>query len=324
MSNISLFQYSLDNPEKYIEDFYKKESVIIPLTKDSSNNLIKNNQEIINNITSFETALKANNQSMIEWIINNMINLLKTKWINNSEFTNYWGIYDMSYSSYQNLSIDEKKDFLREITQKYLDDRHSMYLQHWYTNTTLQVRSDSVSHKRSWWLWNAKVVSILESDYNFNRFTSNQNNLEDFLSSNRWYLLPDWDWKVLFKELINTMSLNFEWSINHQNKFPDFTIKIWNHIFIWEHKHMKEGWWWQNKQIVEIIDLIKGQENKTNIHYVSFLDWVYFNRYSNDFLDAKTLSQKKQIIENLEINQKNYFVNTQWFIKLLDKYFELV
>ena len=100
----------------------------------------------------------------------------------------------------------------------------------------------------------------------------------------------------------------------------DFCIKLWEHFFIVEHKHMKEGWGWQNKQIVEIIDLIWWKE-EWNIHYVSFLDWIYFNRFISNSIDSKTMEQKEQIEINLRNNDKNYFINTEWFIKMLDIFF---
>jgi len=80
MNNIELFNYSLTHPEKYTEIYYEKESLIITKTKNQENKLIKNNRAIIKNITSYEVALKAWNEQMMKWIINDLIKLLETKW----------------------------------------------------------------------------------------------------------------------------------------------------------------------------------------------------------------------------------------------------
>ena len=78
-----------------------------------------------------------------------------------------------------------------------------------------------------------------------------------------------------------------------------------------EAKHMKEGGGAQNKQIVEIIDFIKHQEDSDDLHYVTFMDGVYFNKFSKAHIQQnKIRRQKEDIVKNLEKNKNNFFVNT--------------
>jgi hypothetical protein len=215
----------------------------------------------------------------------------------------------MSYSSYESMPYWTKVEFLKFIIPEYIKNRHMMYKNHWYTATTLQVRSDSVAHKRSWWLWASKVSSILETfgiqkhDWDY----------ESLLTVDHYYILPDKDGKKKFNFLKDKLNIKFSWSEDKQWKATDFLIKHDWKIYIVEHKHMKEGGGWQDKQIAEVIDFVKHSDD--DICYVSFLDGVYFNKFWND-TDPKTVEQKVQIMRYLEQNKNNYFVNTQWFVKL--------
>jgi len=100
---------------------------------------------------------------------------------------------------------------------------------------------------------------------------------------------------------------------------PDFLIKHEADIFIVEHKHTKEGGGGQDKQINEVISLISFSENNPKIHYISFLDGIYFNLFANTkyLSKGKISNQLKNIKQNLNRNKQNYFVNTAGFKKLL-------
>jgi len=96
-------------------------------------------------------------------------------------------------------------------------------------------------------------------------------------------------------------------------------IKNGENIFIIEHKHMKEGGGGQDKQINEVIFFISFSENNSKIHYISFLDGIYFNLFANKkyLKKGKIVNQLKNIRQNLKRNKQNYFVNTNGFNKLL-------
>lgn len=321
INNIELFKFSLDNLEEYFETYYEKENFI--LNNDGSlNELIIQNNKMLEYIEQYYKLLTSNqlNELKEKDIVLNMISILdNTYWINNSEFTNYWWIFDTSYSSYTWFAQEEKFDFVKNILPKYIENRHLTYRKYWYSPVSLQVRFDSTANKRSADLWNKKVEALLREN-NFVKFWNNENStLEDFLKSNRWFLYADKDWKKMFTELLKQKQITFEWSTKLQDKYPDFCLKIWNKIFIMEHKHMKEGGGWQNKQIAEIIDLINFSETNPDIHYVSFLDGVFFNKLSNkNNFDPKTKAQVEQIENALKNHKQNYFLNTKGFLKLIN------
>ena len=96
-------------------------------------------------------------------------------------------------------------------------------------------------------------------------------------------------------------------------------IKNGENIFIIEHKHMKEGGGGQDKQINEVISFIGFSESNSRIHYISFLDGIYFNLFANKkyLHKGKILNQLSNIKINLKRNKQNYFVNTSGFKKFL-------
>ena len=76
----------------------------------------------------------------------------------------------------------------------------------------------------------------------------------------------------------------------------------------------------QNKQIVEVAYFIKFSEDNQNIHYITFLDGEYSNRLFNSQMQKIKL-QRKDIIDALNNNPNNYFLNTQGFKNLLENIF---
>jgi hypothetical protein len=311
MKNIDLFFECLKYPEMYIEKAYQKELLIITKDKREINTLIEANNEIIEKITAYKVAFEYKNNTLCDDIIERIIFLLNTNEINNTEFTNYWGVHDISYSIYNKFPYSEKFIFIKNMLDLYIENRHHIYQSHGYSSSSLQVRCDSIAHKRSGSLWSIKVESILKKygipDIHTLSFL-------DFLSADIWYVLADGTGSFIFDQLIQSKIIDFYWWQKHQWKRPDFVIKHSWKLFIMEHKHMKEWWGGQNKQIVEVIDFI-GQ-NESNIHYITFLDGPYFNKFSWE-MDKKESDQFKQIQENLINSPNNYFVNTYGFEYLL-------
>jgi hypothetical protein len=249
---------------------------------------------------------------MCAFIVDQLISLLETPEINNSEFTNYWGVFDVSYSSYQGMSYAEKNVFIQEIVEEYLDNRHAIYQAHGYSPVALQSRCDSVAHKRSGQLGIRKIETLL-AGAGLTKFAGGEH-VDDFLASDHSYILTDSDGKKLFIEVLQALGLWFNWSRSHQNKFPDFAMRLGGRLYVVEHKHMKEGGGGQHKQIAELIDFIRQSDP---VSYVSFLDGIYFNQLTKETAPAKTKEQTVQIRQALRANANNYFVNTQGFLQLL-------
>ena len=99
----------------------------------------------------------------------------------------------------------------------------------------------------------------------------------------------------------------------HQDKEPDIVLKINDKSFIIEAKHIKESGGAQDKQIVELIEFIRYSEELENVHYVSFMDGIYFNNFSwaKKGDETKVNKQKRQLKSTL-------FVNTSGLLSLFE------
>ncbi|MDD4358885.1 MAG: hypothetical protein PHY30_03675 [Candidatus Pacebacteria bacterium] len=318
IDNIELLEFCFENKEPYIDKYYvKNNKKIITDSIQKKNALMLANIKILDNISTYKIAMEAKNKEMQKVALENIMSALGTVGINFSEFTSYWAVKDISYSFYEKkLKTDSLKlEFLKNIIPQFIKDRHLLYKNYGYSFSTLQAVSDSKSHKKNGNAGFDKVSNLLNT-LGLKRL--NSKNLEDFNRNNNIYICPDKMDKFLFKEIVNYYDLKFKWSKKHENKQIDFLIKINNDIFIIEHKHMKEPGGGQDKQMTEIIDFISHKEKNSNIHYVSFLDGIYFNLLADkEIRKGKPYMQRRGIYKNLKNNKLNYFVNTEGFIKLV-------
>ncbi len=318
INNIKLFEFSLSNPEPIIDEFYLKKGNLI-ISGDSKNptDLMRKNLDLLESISAYNFAKKNKNQTTTKKAIEKILEIVKNKNINYSEFVSFWPVVDISYSLFNKMSVEDQAEIIKNIVDKYIELRHDLYLSYGYTPTTLQVGKDAKAHKESGNLGIYKVSKILDkAGYK----KANDETLENFIShGDKKYIEADKKGKKLFKNLLNSYKIKFSWSKNKEQKMPDFLIKHKDDIFIVEHKHMKEGGGGQDKQINEVISFIGFSENNPKIHYISFLDGIYFNLFADKkYLNkGKILNQLENIKQNLKRNEQNYFVNTAGFKKLL-------
>jgi hypothetical protein len=317
LNNIKLLEFCFKNKESYIDEYYVKSSEpIISNSIKKMNALMRANTNILDNISAYKIAAEAKNSALQKTAFKNIIKALNTSGINFSEFTNYWAIKDMSYSVYKKtLQTDKlKMEFLKKILPEFIKDRHLLYKMHGYSFSTLQVVSDSKAHKKTGPNANSKVSEMLGS-FGFSHLNSNDLNV--FIKKDKIYIYPDKTEKKLFKKIIKHYNIEFKWSHNHEDKQTDFLFKSKDKIFIMEHKHMKESGGGQDKQMSEIIDFISYKDSDV-VHYISFLDGVYFNLLADkNIASGKSFTQRNSIYNNLEKNKQNYFINTQGFTKLV-------
>jgi len=318
INNIKLFEFSLNNSEPIIDEFYLKKGNLI-ISKDTKipTDLMKKNFDLLESISAYNFAKKNKNQTTIKKAVNKILEIVKNKNINYSEFVSFWPIVDISYSLFNKMDYKDQFEIIKNIVDQYIKLRHNLYLSYGYSPTTLQVGKDAKAHKESGNLGIHKVSTILDqAGYK----KANGETLEKFISQgNKKYIQADKKGKSLFKNILNSYKIKFSWSNKKEQKMPDFLIKHKDDIFIVEHKHLKEGGGGQDKQINEVISLIGFSENNPNIHYISFLDGIYFNLFANKryLKKGKILNQLKNIQKNLRQNSQNYFLNTSGFKKLL-------
>lgn len=317
INNLTLFDFSLKNPEPIIDEFYvKKGNLIIAENPKDKTVLMQRNLDLLESISVYNFAKKAKDKLMAKKAIEEILKIIKSKNINYSEFVSFWPIVDISHSIFSKMEKEEQLHTLENIVVKYLELRHGLYSSYGYTPTTLQVGKDAKAHKESGSLGVNKVSKIL-STAGF--IKANIESTEDFIQGDKKYIEADKKGKKLFKKLLAFYKIRFSWSSKKENKMPDFLIKYKDHIFILEHKHMKEGGGGQDKQINEIISFINFSETNKKIHYISFLDGIYFNLFVNKkYLSrGKILQQITNIRQGLKKNEQNYFVNTSGFRELL-------
>ncbi len=318
INNLKLLEFSLENLEPIIDDFYLKSGDLI-ISKDPQKPtvLMQQNVNLLESISAYSFAKKTKSSVTVRMALKKILKIIKSKNINYSEFVSFWSVVDISYSIFCKMTNKEQFRILKNITEKYVELRHNIYSTYGYTPTTLQASKDAKAHKESGSLGIYKVSKILNS-HNFKK--TNNESIKKFISGKKKYIESDKKGKKLFKDLLEYYKIDFKWSSKKENKMPDFLIRYKDDIYIVEHKHMKEGGGGQDKQINEIISFISHSENNKKIHYISFLDGIYFNLFANKILNkGKISNQLNNIKKNLKNNERNYFINTAGFKKLLKK-----
>lgn len=309
--NETVLQRCIENPEQYDDSKAEGRLVITP-KRGQSNKLMLANAEILDLITTFKVARDEGDNSLCARIIDKMIPLLQTRGMNYSEFATFWQVNDISYSLYEDFDTETKRTFLTAIILPYIAYRHQIYKEHGYTATTLQVRADSHSHKASGSRGIRKIESILKG-FNIPLLTDES----EWMSCPSFYILADRRGKNLFDRIVTEMKISFTWCKQHAGKRPDFLIKHGPKILIVEHKHEKEGGGGQDKQIVEISEFISQMESLPDVHYVAFLDGIFFNMLLVNPSGGKSQEQNRQIWQALKENKNNYFVYTYGFNLLI-------
>lgn len=314
LNNIDLFNECLENKVKNIDPYNREilNKVIIPDKKDVFCELLNINYKLIDLITKFNHYNVIGDNSNTKEIINEIDKCLKYEGMNFCPFSQYLMIHDVNYDMYLNVLDMKEKEF---IIKCYIEDRHQMYLNIDYSDIIFQVLSDNYSHKRKGRLGVKKLEKICQ-DFGMEKIMS-----EEQLKNDKYYILPDSDGKKLFKLILEIYNIHFDFEKSHQGKNPDLLIK-WNDIFvIVEHKNSKELGGGQDKQMTEIIDFIGYDER--GIHYVSYLDGVLFNDLKDPRDTNKIYRDKMHILNNLEHNKYNYFVNNYGFKKLISSIIEM-
>jgi hypothetical protein len=320
INNLELLKYSLKNKEPYIDDYYVKQGdLIISEDPKHPSKIMQINRDLIKAISAYEFSMEHGGMAMAQKAIDEIFKCVQTKKINYSEFVSFWPVVDISYSVYQKMPSEQQKKLLKGIIEKYIKMRHEIYLKYGYTHTTLQVGKDAKAHKESGNLGINKVSELLDAnDYK----NANDESVNDFISKgNKKYIQADKKGKKLFKELLKHYGAQFEWSKKREGKMPDFLVRNNSNIFIVEHKHIKEGGGGQDKQVNEMISFIGYLEKNISIHYVAFLDGIYFNILAENTSQGNKLYTQLNLIRSiLRSNINNYFVNTSGFKKLLSIY----
>ncbi len=321
MNNLDYFEASTTHKEGLIDPDYHLavDRRIIPLTKEENNELTTSNLNVIRYISSVQTMIEdlgfKLDDPKVEKTLSLIVTELNTKGMNFSAFCQYFNVHNMNYSVFQELKYSEKIEVLKFIIKPYIDTRHKMYESHGYSNIVLQVMSDNYSHKRKGTYGTNKISFLLES-LNIQDLMKKSNKS---FNQDTFFLLSDKTGKAMYKKFASMHGIKLHDEGKATEKYPDAFIKIGKHYFIVEQKNMKENGGGQDKQTVEITDFISRTPEFEYLHYVTFIDGIYFNQIDKN-ATAKTLQQYTDIIGALAKYKSNYFVNSFGFKKLISDY----
>lgn len=295
------WQISLENLELIGDEYYVFDHLII-----DDKNLIEKIERLRELIISY-CVLMEKESDVIDEIFNEIYKIIiSIKKIQYHEFIAFWKVLDISYSVFRKLP--NRKHVLKEILLRYCQRRRKLYDKIGYSNVTVQALYDIGASRKKGSAANIKITDMIKNNFENPVYAKKIFDLENNKVS---YFLADRGDKDLFKKLCSKYNIKYEFGKQHQGKILDIVLKVLEQIFLIEAKHMKEGGGAQDKQVVEVIDFIGFSENSENIHYVTFMDGVYFNRFSKKEIHSfKTKTQKKSIENNLEKHRSNFFVNT--------------
>lgn len=316
--NIEYWKLSLDNPEKVIDEYYVNDKIII-----SNQELIKEIHRLREIISVYCYLLKYEDEIFKQFrdkLLSDLFNLIESiESIQYSEFIAFWKVFDISYSVYKNITDkDEKRRILKTLVENFCKKRHELYTKIGYSDVTVQALSDSGASRGKGIKGIVKLVKIIEEiSKNNNINIPKISSILEFDKKN-WYFLVDENDKKFFDSFKSKFKINYDFGRTHHDKLPDIVVKVGKEIMIIEAKHIKEGGGAQSKQIIELIEFIKQEEKSQNIHYVSFLDGIYFNMFINPPPESQIHKQRKDIENTLRKFKQNYFVNTAGFKRLFE------
>ncbi len=327
--NLKYWEISLKNPEPVVDRYYIFDRIIV-----EDKELIQNVERLRDLIISY-CVIFEKDKNTTDKILNEIYEIiLSIDKIQYSEFVAFWKVLDISYSILRKLP--NQKKILSELLKKYCSRRRKLYNKLGYSNITIQALYDSGSSRKKGIAGIIKILEMAIINGILNK-TSKEFPSKTLLSTKRngkskieklikphfksildikeqlyGYFLPDMGDNNLFKAFCEQKGIRYEFGDINQGKQPDIVLKIGKHFFIIEAKHIKESGGAQNKQIVEIIDFIKDSDDSEFIHYLSFMDGLYFNNfiYGHYKNNTKISKQKEDIETYLERNPMNYFVNT--------------
>ena len=322
MNNLGYFDFSCQNEDKII-DFSNPEGMLVisKTQEEKPTQLQKANQRLIELIIAYKIIQENHaSQKIIDQILLQVIELLdEINLINYTAFCVYFQVLKFSFSAYKEqkktLSLQERKEVIKEILDNYIKYRHNIYLSYGYNDQVLQIMSDCSSSRRNGKSGIIKIEEII-IPLGYEKI----NSLDIFKRKEKAYILPDKGGKKVFNQYLKENKVQFVFGKKRDNKYPDALIKIGEEIFIVEHKMTNGQGGSQNAEINEIISFIAEREKNNKIHYVSCLQGDFIKNLSGEELPLKNKFQYENIVRNLEKNKSNFFVNGKGFEKLMLDY----
>jgi len=296
--NIYYWDLSLKNEEPIEDEHYIFDEVII-----NEPNFIKKVKRLREIIIKYCSSI---NPEEKEKLFDDVYTIItETENIQHHEFIAFWKVLGTTYSAFESFTQDTKRKRLRELLNKYCDKRMKLYDTMNYSNITIQALYDKGASRRTGTASNKKIIEILDSNFE-NIYEAKS--LDEFENNDiSYFRLDTKTGKGVLDDFIEKHKIGKSMS----EKSFNIAIKIVNQTFLIKSKHMKETGGTQNSKTIELINFIEFSEESGNIHYVTFIDGMFFNRFGNKLIAGKAKSQKNLIEKTLNKNKNNFFVNTK-------------
>jgi hypothetical protein len=306
--NTYYWDVSLKTQEPIWDEYYFFDEIIVNA---ELMNKVKHLRDLLTGYCMAEESEKGAGNKLFLDKIYDIINSVEN--IQYTEFIAYWKTLDMTESVFKDLT-DNNKLILGQLLQKYCERRIKLYNSLGYTDVTIQALYDNGSSRRK---GSAAITKITGIYNDFFKDSNHPKTIDEFANYDTCYILPDKGDKKIFYEFIEKYGIKFAYGKKAQNKRPDFLLKCFDQFFIIEAKHLKEGGGTQNKSVLELIDFLRETEDFDSVHYVGFMDGVYFNLLISppDSKEKKkdknkVMSQLTSIENILTQNKNNFVVNT--------------
>jgi hypothetical protein len=304
--NIHYWRFSLENPEPLIDEYYYFDEIIV-----NDYQFIDKVEKLRELIITYCSMINIDIDASLKVLerIHEIIN--STEKIQYTEFIAFWKVFDLSYSKYKEAPKIKQFEVLANLLKKYCESRITLYRKLGFTNTTVQALYDAGASRKKSISGIRKILDIVSGIFGYD--IPYADTIEKVKNYKMTYFLPDQKDKNMFYNFCRFYNIEYKFGNEHQGKLPDIVLKIGDHLFIIEAKHLKEPGGAQDKQISELIDFIKYSEKQEHVHYVAFLDGPYFNYFINNRINIRGSKIKKQrdaIEQNLKRNPRNFFVNT--------------
>lgn len=305
MDNLKLIDYCIGHPEGFLDTNY-----MFPEKHKDLDLYVEKGKEVKNKLIAIKQIQnKKNSDQIIDQIFDDLQKILK-KYANYSEFGCFINACDSKIEE-----VCKDLNLLKLITDLYLEKRdiNDITPSEW-----VQAIIDKGSSRRKGNAGENKLAQILTK-----RGFIKAQDINEFNKKPKAFSFFSKSKNGNFSIKNIKTNLGVKLGVKNQGKCLDLVIKKNSDIYFLEAKHMSTSGGGQNKQMVEIIDLIRTCPPKEEYHFVAFLDGIYFNAI---FEPEKTIKDKKQknktykqqrdIMNSLKRNKTNYFINTAGFTKL--------
>ncbi|MFH1413112.1 MAG: hypothetical protein ABIG10_03765 [bacterium] len=296
MDNIKLLELSIKYPENQLDRNYmfvekhKDLKLYVKRTKEIKKTLIA-----INKINRNKNA-----KSVLNDLYLDLQQSLKN-YANSSEFACFINACDTEIDA-----LAKDIDLLKDITELYFKKRdlNEVTPEEW-----IQAVIDKGSSRKKGTVGEDKLINILVK--------SNYKKVDDIINLDKHSKAVA---KFPKNSKVNKL-FKTTFGKKTQNKKLDLIIKKGKNVYFLEAKHLKTSGGSQDKQVYELINILRDKPKKNNYFHVSFLDGVYFNFIFNNNSKKtkdrnKYMSQRKDIYKYLKQNKNNYFINTAGFKEL--------